>query len=171
MWTESERRDINLLRGAVDIHIHHGPDLYPRIQDIIDLAQSAKDAGVRAMCIKTHNFPTVHLAIIVRRVVPDIDVFGSIALNLQVGGVNPIAVEAAIKYGARQVWLPTVDSTNHSKLTGGAVGQHGKGLMMKGGISEYALKQPRLYLLDANGKVTPEVREVIQLTEIGRAHV
>jgi hypothetical protein len=115
------------------------------------------------MCIKAHNFPSVHLAIIVRKVVPDIDVFGSIALNLQVGGVNPIAVEAAIKYGARQVWLPTVDSTNHAKLTGGAVGEHGKGLTVKGGISEYARKQPRLYLLDAEGDVTAETREVIQL--------
>jgi hypothetical protein len=51
--------------------------------------------------MKPHNLPTVQLAIPTGKIVPDIDVFGSLACNLQVGGVNPIAVEAAIKYGAR----------------------------------------------------------------------
>jgi hypothetical protein len=68
----------------------------------VELAQSAKAAGLRALCMKPHNFPTVQLAILTGKIVPDIDVFGSLAsCNLQVGGVNPIAVEAAIKYGAR----------------------------------------------------------------------
>jgi hypothetical protein len=31
---DSHLRDhLELLRGAIDIHIHHGLDLYPRIQD------------------------------------------------------------------------------------------------------------------------------------------
>jgi Family of unknown function (DUF6282) len=67
----------------------------------VELAQSAKAAGLRALCMKPHNFPTVQLAILTGKIVPDIDVFGSLACNLQVGGVNPITVEAAIKYGAR----------------------------------------------------------------------
>ena len=82
----SARRDLELLQGAVDIHIHHGPDLYPRIQDPIELAQDAKAAGMRAVCLKTHNFPTAPMALLARKVVPDIDIFGSIACNLEVGG-------------------------------------------------------------------------------------
>ena len=158
----STREDLELLKGAVDIHIHHGPDLYPRIQDPVELARDAQAAGIRAVCIKTHNFPTVQLALLTRKIVPDIDIFGSLACNLQVGGVNPIAVEAAIKYGARQIWLPTIDSTNHAKITG-AVGQHGRGLTIQGGISQYALNHPRIYLLNAGGKLPDELREVIQL--------
>ena len=92
----SARRDLELLQGAVDIHIHHGPDLYPRIQDPIELAQDAKAAGMRAVCLKTHNFPTAPMALLARKVVPDIDIFGSIACNLEVGGVNPSAVEAVL---------------------------------------------------------------------------
>jgi hypothetical protein len=157
------RLDLELLHGAVDIHIHHGPDLYARIQDPFELAQDAKAAGVRAVCLKRHNFPTGGIAVLARKIVPDIDVFGSIACNLQVGGVNPIAVEAAIKYGIRQVWLPTIDSTNHARLTGGTVGQHGRGLTIKGGLSEYNLKHPRIDLLDKDGKTSPELKEVIQL--------
>ena len=62
----SPRRDLELLQGAVDIHIHHGPDLYPRIQDPIELAQDAKAAGMRAVCLKTHNFPTAPMALLAR---------------------------------------------------------------------------------------------------------
>jgi len=155
------RHDLELLRGAVDIHIHHAPDLYARIQDPIQLATEARAAGIRAICIKRHNFPTAGLAELTRKIVPGIDVFGSMACNRQVGGLNPIAVEAAIKYGVRQIWLPTIDSINHEVVTG-SVGQHGKGLTIKGGISDYASRQKRLHVLDEQGKVLPEVVEIIQ---------
>jgi hypothetical protein len=46
------RPDLELLHGAVDIHVHHGPDLYPRIQDHLELARSAQAAGFRALCLK-----------------------------------------------------------------------------------------------------------------------
>ena len=156
------RPDLELLHGAVDIHIHHGPDLYPRIQDPIELAQDARAAGMRAVCLKTHNFPTAPMALLARKVVPDIDIFGSIACNLEVGGVNPSAVEAAIKYGARQIWLPTIDSTNHAKVTG-SVGQHGRGLTIKGGISEFSRNKARLFLLDAKGAPVPELYTIFAM--------
>ncbi len=162
MANSSSRADLELLHGAIDIHIHHGPDLYPRIQDPIELATEARAAGFRAICIKRHNFPTPGLAALASKLVSDIDVFGSIALNFEVGGVNPIAVEAALKYGARQVWLPTIDSTNHARVTG-AVGQHGKGLTIKGGISDYARNKPRMDLVDADGRFIEGLREVIEL--------
>ena len=153
------RLDLELLQGAVDIHIHHGPDLYPRIQDAFELAQDAKAAGMRGVCLKTHNFPTAPMALLTRKHVPGIDIFGSITCNLEVGGVNPSAVEAAIKYEARQIWLPTIDSTNHALVTG-SVGQHGHGLTIKGGLSDYARKKPRLFLLDDEGNLAPALHEI-----------
>ena len=153
------RLDLELLQGAVDIHIHHGPDLYPRIQDAFELAQDAKAAGMRGVCLKTHNFPTAPMALLARKHVPGIDIFGSITCNLEVGGVNPSAVEAAIKYEARQIWLPTIDSTNHALVTG-SVGQHGRGLTIKGGLSDYARKKPRLFLLDDEGNLAPALHEI-----------
>ncbi len=157
------RRDLELLKGAIDIHVHSGPDLYPRIQDDFELARSAREAGLRALVIKSHNFPTAARALMVQREVPGIDVFGSISLNLHVGGLNPIAVEAAIKYGAKQVWMPTVDSVNHPALVGGTVGQHGKGLVVAGGLSEYTLNHPRLHLLGKGGALRPEVHEILRM--------
>jgi hypothetical protein len=44
-----------------------------------------------------------------------------------------------------------------------SVGQHGRGLTIKGGLSQYALNHPRIYPLDSEGQVPPELREVIQL--------
>ena len=156
------RLDLDLLQGAVDIHIHHGPDLYPRIQDAFELAQDAKAAGMRGVCLKTHNFPTAPMALLARKHVPGIDIFGSITCNLEVGGVNPSAVEAAIKYEARQIWLPTIDSTNHALVTG-SVGQHGRGLTIKGGLSDYARKKPRLFLLDDEGNLAPALHEIFSM--------
>src|SRR5690606_24075361 len=49
----------------------------------------------------------------------------------------------------------------HEVVTG-SVGQHGKGLTIKGGISSYAAGLPRLNVLDGEGKVLPEVVEIIQ---------
>jgi Family of unknown function (DUF6282) len=156
------RLDLELLHGAVDIHIHHGPDLYPRIQDAVELAQDAKAAGMRAVCLKTHNFPTAPLALLARKLVPGIDIFGSLTCNLEVGGINPSAVEAAIKYEARQIWLPTIDSTNHALVTG-SIGQHGRGLTIKGGLSDYARKKPRLFLLDGDGTLSPALHEIFRM--------
>ena len=157
------RHDLELLQEAIDIHIHTGPDLYPRLQDSVELARTARGAGLRALSIKCHNFSTAPLAILTQKEVPGIDVFGSLVCNLHVGGLNPIAVEAAIKYGARQIYLPTVDSTNHAHLTGGVVGQHGKGLMVKGGLSAYTLQHPRISILDQDNNLVPEVHHILEL--------
>lgn len=156
------RPDHELLHGAVDIHVHQAPDIYPRIEDHLELATGARRAGIRALCLKCHNFPTVQMAETTRKTVEGIDVFGSLVCNLHVGGVNPIAVEAALKYGARQIYMPTVDSTNHEYLVN-TVGEHGKGLQVKGGLSKYTREHPRLRLIDASGELGAPLREVLQL--------
>jgi predicted TIM-barrel fold metal-dependent hydrolase len=38
---------------------------------------------------------------------PEVNVFGGIALNTAVGGLNPVAVEACAKTGGKIVWMPT----------------------------------------------------------------
>lgn len=156
------RLDHELLHGAVDIHVHQAPDIYPRIEDHLELAQGARSAGIRALCLKCHNFPTVQMAETTRKTVQGIDVFGSIVCNLHVGGVNPVAVEAALKYGARQIYLPTVDSTNHERLVG-TIGEHGKGLQVKGGLSDYTRNHPRIRVTDPAGAIDAALREVLQL--------
>jgi hypothetical protein len=101
------------LVGAIDFHAHTGPDSMPRTVDSIDLARLAKAEGMRAIVIKNHFVPTANDAYFVRKVVPGIEVFGGIDLNLTVGGMNPAAVENMAKitghYG-RIVWMTSFDS-------------------------------------------------------------
>jgi hypothetical protein len=103
----------NPLAGVIDIHVHSAPDSIPRSIDAISLARMARDRGMRALVLKNHYEPTASLAYVVRQVVPGIEVFGGIDLNLTVGGMNPSAVEhmASITCGyGRFVWMSTYDS-------------------------------------------------------------
>jgi Family of unknown function (DUF6282) len=100
---------LDLLSGAIDIHIHSAPDLYPRILNDIELALHAQEMGMEAILIKNHFTETAGRA----RLATDatgFPVFGGVALNLSVGGLNPHAVRAALRLGAKTVWLPTLHS-------------------------------------------------------------
>ncbi|XBO85557.1 DUF6282 family protein [Bacillus licheniformis] len=76
-----------------------------------------------------------------RKMFPEVSIFGSIALNYQVGGINVHAVEAALGLGAKTVWLPTLHAKRHREAEG-----------KSGGVET------------VNGnKVVPELREVLKL--------
>lgn len=133
------------LQGAIDFHAHGDPDGTARKIDVIDLAKAARAAGMRAIVIKNHYEPTASLAYVVRKVVPGIEVFGGISLDLTVGGVNPAAVEWMTKikggYG-KVVWLPTFDSEAQVKRD----------------------KQNRPFAsVTRDGKILPEVLQVMAL--------
>lgn len=103
------------LRGAIDIHVHADPDNVPRSLDGLEAARFAKDKGMRAIVLKSHFDPTAGLALLARKAVPGIEVFGGIDLNLPVGGMNPYAVAhmARVNGGwGRLVWMSTFDAEN-----------------------------------------------------------
>ena len=109
----------NLLKGSIDMHMHAGPD--PRVErrlDALQAAREAQEAGMRAIVLKSHEYPTAPLASILNQLVPDVTVIGSIALDFEVGGLNPRAVEASARMGAKIVWMPTFSSDNDMKKRG-----------------------------------------------------
>ncbi|MCD8020257.1 MAG: DUF6282 family protein [Clostridiales bacterium] len=107
--------------GIVDLHIHSAPDIRERRLNDLELMEAAVRMKVRSIVIKSHNVPTMDRATLVNIVCkdrhPDSDfqMFGGIALNQSVGGLNPFAVEKALKLGAKIVWLPTNTAANHYK--------------------------------------------------------
>ena len=104
-----------VLAGAIDIHVHHLPDDRPRSIDAVDAARLAASRGMRAIVLKNHYESTAGLAFLVRKIVPGIEVFGGIDLNLTVGGINPAAVEHMTRVTGgwgRVVWMPTFDAEN-----------------------------------------------------------
>lgn len=108
------------LAGAIDIHVHHLPDDRPRSIDAIEVARLARTRGMRAIVLKNHYESTAGVAYLVRQVVPGIEVFGGIDLNLTVGGINPAAVEHMTRVTGgwgRVVWMPTFDAENQVRYS------------------------------------------------------
>ncbi len=103
-----------LLRGAIDTHVHISPDVVPRKTDDLALARRCLELGLGGFLLKSHYTSTAERAAVVRAAVPGVEVLGAITLNRSVGGMNAVAVEIAAREGARTVWLPTVDSVNES---------------------------------------------------------
>ena len=104
-----------MLTNAIDLHIHSAPDAVPRKLTDIQAAGMAKAAGMRGILLKNHLTPTYARAAVAEEAVPGIRVFGGLALNAAVGGINPHAVEAAVKMGGKCVWLPTSSSEQHAR--------------------------------------------------------
>ncbi len=107
-----------LINGAIDCHMHGSPDVTERIASDLELARAAKDAGMKGILVKSHVSPTASRARLVQDAVGgDFHVFGGLVLNRQAGGLNVAAVEAEIKLGARQIWLPTLSAVNQARIS------------------------------------------------------
>jgi hypothetical protein len=133
------------LDGVIDIHAHTAPDSVPRSMDAIDLARLAESRGMRAIVFKNHYEPTASTAYLVQKVVPGIQAFGGIDLNLSVGGMNPAAVEKmALTTGhhGKLVWMATYDT--HAQVI--------------------ASKQDRPFVvISRDGELLPETKAVIAM--------
>jgi hypothetical protein len=121
-WSQGQADPALNLKGAIDLHVHQGPDSVARDMDGDDLARLAKKMGMRGMVMKSHWEDTAALVYMVRKEVPGIELFGGITQDLAVGGINLEAVKhmAAMKGGwGRIVWLPTFDAENAVKYAKG----------------------------------------------------
>ena len=81
-------RDGHRIRGAIDLHAHQDPDSNgpsygqaARSDDALDLVKRAKAAGMRGFVIKQHLDQTAGLAYYVRKLYPDMEVFGGMGSN------------------------------------------------------------------------------------------
>lgn len=110
------------LTGAIDLHVHSAPDVYPRSLDDLELAQAAQAAGMHALLLKSHHTLTADRAALVQKQVK-IPVRGGLALNLTVGGFNSVAVETALAFGARQIWMPTIHARHCLRTAAGEMFQ------------------------------------------------
>lgn len=137
------------LTGAADLHCHFGPDAHrERSVDALDAARDAAAARHAAVVLKSHDYPTAALAAIVDRVVDGVRVFGGICCDREVGGVNPAAVETALRIGAKIVWLPTLTS-RQDQLNG--IGE------------QLGIPGPGLSVVDDNGALSPDTHAVLDL--------
>jgi hypothetical protein len=142
-----------LLNDTVDLHIHAGPDLFPRELDEIDVVRRAIDVGMRAVLFKSHFTTNADRVYMLRKEFDDIEIFGNLVLNKSLGGINPEAVFAALNLGAKRIEMPTVDSRKHIQTLGRTYPWSKIQLPAIEGIT----------ILDSEGDLIPEVREVAEL--------
>jgi Family of unknown function (DUF6282) len=151
------------MRGAVDVHVHSEPDLFPRIADDVGVARHAAALGLRAISLKCHSERTTSRAYLTQQLVPGIQIVGGIVLNRAVGGINPAAVEAALQFGARHVWMPTVDAAFHAR-TFGSTGAYDKQASTVAQSADTGIEA-----FDADGKPTGGLIDVLDLVAQYRA--
>lgn len=145
-----------LLVDAVDLHCHSGPAAMPRILGHHEAFQDARDAQFKALLYKDHYYVGMPHCAVLEDIYPDAKtkLFSGVALNNATGGVNPHAVDHAVKLGGKIVWMPTFSAANH--------------------INAYASKSfPKtarpmlppvpLGVLDDNGKLTDDALQILDL--------
>lgn len=121
-----EQRIDDLLKGAIDPHVHSGPSIAPRSLDHVELLQQASAAGFAAVVTKDHDYSGVMTAALIRKHFPELKtkIYSSIVLNNVVGGLNPYAVEHTAALGGKIVWLPTLAAENHLRWQASAKWTH-----------------------------------------------
>jgi len=150
--------DHELIRGVCELHVHAMPCVFDRPFDELELAKQARDVGYRAILFKCHHAINADRAIALRKLVPGIEVFGGVVLNRAVGGLNPDAVEAAISFGAKEVWMPTLHAANHIKKIG--VADYPKHRRAKE-LPKKPRKVEGITILSPRGEVVPQVHEIL----------
>lgn len=149
-----------ILAGAIDCHAHTGPGIFDRVGDSIDIARQARAYGMRAMVLKCHQGITSDRALLVDKVVPDISIYGGVVLNQYVGGINPYAVEIAIRFGAKIVWMPTQWAQHHIDIFGQPEYKH-----MKQTSAVADLPKKGITILDENGLLNSETKQVLKIVK------
>jgi hypothetical protein len=149
----------NLLKNAVDMHLHVAPSLMNRVMDIAEIALRADEFGYKAVVHKDHHHMTASGATLLNKHVlanRKVRVLGAIALNNSVGGLRKETVQAAVGFGVKAIWLPTVSAKNHIAF----VARTGKFPKLAHGI---AIDETPIPLVDESGKCRREIVEIFKL--------
>ena len=137
------------LTGAADLHCHFGPDAHrERSVTAVEAAREAAEAGHAAIVLKSHDYPTAGLAAAVDDMVDGVRVFGGICCDREVGGLNPAAVEAALRIGAKVVWLPTLSSRQDQ---------------VNGVAPQLGIPGPGIAVIDDQGRLLPAAVDIVDL--------
>jgi hypothetical protein len=136
-----------VLDGLVDMHVHSGPSPFPRRFDHVQAAEDGARLSMRAMVAKSHHHNTQMdiLAMKDRLANVKAQVFGGIALNSTVGGLNVHAVRMCLRMG-------TISSGRHIEC-------HPEDGAFP--TTTVPLTLERIDIVDGNGSLKPEAHEVL----------
>jgi Family of unknown function (DUF6282) len=145
------------LSGVIDLQIHLSPDIVQRSTTESLFARRASDAGYLGWLSKCHHLTTAGRQFIIDQ--SGARFFGSVALNNSMGGLNPYAVEVALKLGASEIWMPTLDAQNHIRSFGQATLPTFKQLESSKNFP--SLPARSITVLDKTGSLKEEAKAVV----------
>lgn len=148
---------LEIIKGGYDLHTHTEPSAFNRALDDFELVKEADDLGMSGVMIKAHYGGTSTRAALVNlRSGCRAKAYGGLALNWPTGGLNPYAVEDALKAGAIIIWMPTRDSRN---------------CLAYGDMPGDFFSRPGISILDDRGKILPVVYEIMDIVKKYNAHL
>ncbi|MBT3361697.1 MAG: hypothetical protein HN403_18900 [Rhodospirillales bacterium] len=154
-----------LLQGAVDMHSHSGPGIFDRLLDHVEAAKDAAAAGMSALVLKDqHSMTAVPAYLINKHILPadsSLKVFGSLVLNNATGGPSEFTVEAALKYGAKIIWMPTFSAKKHKEFHAWMATQNIANTSPKASVK--LLPEPHLTITGDDGKLLPQMTTICEL--------
>ncbi len=149
----------DIIKQAIDLHVHIGPEVIPRKYTAQTLAE-AEQSKLGGAVLKNHFYPTA--AMFDQQSINGIELYGSIVLNNAVGGMNPEAVYAASLVSKKPliVWFPTINAeqflrTNNYEIAPEWV--EDKSLKLKSTDETTPVK------VTEKGKLLPEAVQVIDM--------
>lgn len=140
-----------LMEGAYDLHTHTTPSAFSRALNDLDLVREAEAFGMAGVMIKAHYGCTSARAALVNLISGcRCQAYGGLALNWPTGGLNPYSVENALKTGGTIIWMPTRDSKN---------------CLAYGDMPGDFFRRPGISILDGDGRLLPQVREIMDIVK------
>ena len=141
-----------LLRGAYDMHLHFAPEAWmTRRFDALDTALHARESGLAGFVLKNRTYCTQPLALLVRRLVPEVRVFGCLVLDGEVGGLNYRAVRAAAEIGTKVLYMPVFYAANSMPVVTR--------------LFNLSIGGDTIGLLDESGRLLPEVEDILRVVK------
>ena len=159
-----------LIKGAIDMHVHSGPALVPRGVDHVEAVRACAEAGMRAIVIKDQHVPSGNIGQILQKYFvkegENFNVYGSLVLGNTQGGLSPSIVEAAIGYDSKIVWMPVLASLYHKDHVAMMNAEAAKSVPKSRINMQY---NPPMTILDSYGKLLPQIGDICKL--IGDANI
>ncbi|MEV5967240.1 DUF6282 family protein [Kribbella sp. NPDC051952] len=155
-----------LLRGAIDIHVHAGPWLRscPGRLDPFQIAEQARDVGMRAVMYLDHTLGmSCGTSLLTTRQVPGIDVYGGIIMTSVLGGLNPRAVKTALQYGAGARFVHFGAHCTHFMASHEGSYVDGKPVLFKDRYPEFQKELDRSIRIPLDGSVPDDLAEILEL--------
>ena len=138
-----------LMQGAYDLHTHNAPSHFKRATDAFSVLREADKYGMSGVLLKSHYECSADVAYLTNVYAgTKAKAYGSLTLNWPVGGINPYAVEAAVKKNIRYIWMPTLDAENS---------------MSFGRLPIDFFERPGISVFDENGDLKKSVYEVMEV--------